>query len=350
MPSIKKILVLSRENITNYGDPIIADCCKYLIEKTASENNIPVHVSISDVYEKDPQVLFEAVKAAEIIVFPGGGINSMKFNRLILDIVKKAQENRERPVFFNAIGLNNRNPNKKNEKLLVEIFNQLNVKQITTRGDIEELKRLAVNNKEFQSKWVFDPALWAGEAYGVTREVGSKLVGVGLIRPEIFMENGCDFSIENVFSMYLSIINELNARKLEWRLFTNGMKRDHRFGKELLKRLNLDVAIYLGENTNSKEQLIERIAQFGGIIATRLHANIIATALDIPSVGLVWNSKLSLFGKLIDCSDRYIEVEKLTDITYIVDKLEQARDEGYNHEHIESIKSITLETVRNIIS
>ena len=57
MGDVKEILVFSRMHITNYGDPIIGDCCKYLLEKTAAEQNICVKVSIADVYEKKMETI-----------------------------------------------------------------------------------------------------------------------------------------------------------------------------------------------------------------------------------------------------------------------------------------------------
>lgn len=345
----KKILVFSRLNISNFGDPIIADCCKYIIEKTAREKKIRVNVSIADIYEKNTEIMKLKLKGKKAVVFPGGGMNSVVFNNIILQIFEIIEEQKYTSIFFNAIGILRVNPKKKNEKLLEEIYNKKQVQQITTRGDLEQLQKYIHTPKKYPCKLVFDPAIWVNEAYGVERKEDSDTIGIGVIRPEIFQKNGSKLSEENVLQMYVNIIRELESRGYKWKLFTNGMKEDYKFGIQLLEHLGMDKKKYMDPIVKSPLELVKKIAEFKAVIAARLHANIIATSLQIPSIGLVWNDKMNLFAGIIGSEDRYIENEQLLDGKYVIDKMEDAIRTGYNLEKINEMKEITVKTIENIL-
>jgi glycerophosphoryl diester phosphodiesterase len=60
-----------------------------------------------------------------------------------------------------------------------------------------------------------------------------------------------------------------------------------------------------------------------GMIACRMHSNIIAYALGIPSVGLVWNEKMTFWGQKCGYPGRYIS-SNLLSAEYITDTLEQS--------------------------
>ena len=345
----KKILVFSRLNIKNFGDPIIADCCRYIIKKVAKENKIRARVTIADVYEKDPAVMAKVLRKKDAVVFPGGGMNSVVFNNIVLDIMKEIKKNPSTSIFFNAIGILRVKPKKKNEDLLKEIYNHDQVKQVTTRGDLEQLKQYIHTEKKYPTKLVFDPAIWVNEAYGISKKEDAEVIGIGVIRPEIYKSNGNEFSEEDVLNMYKGIIHELEARGHKWKLFTNGMKDDYKFGVKLLQEMNLDKKKYLGKNVKDCHELVRTIAGFKAVIAARLHANIISTSLQVPSVGLVWNDKMNLFAQIIGCEERYVKPDSLLDSKLIVDQVEAAIENGYDQEKIDAMKAITVETIKNIL-
>lgn len=345
----QNIIVFGRQNITNFGDPIIADCCQYVLKKAAAENKIRANVTIADIYEKDTEVTKKKLKNADKIVFPGGGMNSVVFNNLILETLKLLNPKKNTSIYFNAIGILKVNPKARNEKLLREIFNRPDVKQITTRGDYPQLLKYVNRMPEYPCELVLDPAIWTNETYQISRDETSDVIGIGVIRPEIFMKNGNDFSEDDVLNMYCNIIQELNKRGYKWQLFCNGMKDDYRFGVKILKHMNLDKNIYLGANVENSRQLVEKIASYKAVIAARLHANIISTSLDIPSVALVWNDKMNLFADIIGCPERYLSVKHLLDGEYIIDTLETAIREGYNSDKIAIEKKKTMTTFYNIL-
>ena len=136
---MRKIIVFSREKITNYGDPIIADCAKYILQKLAREEGLDVKVSIVDVYAKDGDKLQKVLDEANALVFPGGGMNSVKFNQVVAGILDRVSNRSDIDVYFNAIGINRRRAHVENEKLLQDLFSRPQVRQVTTRGDLNRL-------------------------------------------------------------------------------------------------------------------------------------------------------------------------------------------------------------------
>lgn len=345
----KKILVFGRLEVENYGDPIIADCCKYLIEKVAMMQQIPVKATMADIYEPNMRVLRYQLQGQDAVVFPGGGMNSPTFNRMVIKILDLIEEEGKASVFFNAIGIARVNPKKGNPTLLKEMLNRPEVKQVTTRGSIKKLRKYLSTEKVYPPRLVLDPAVWVNEAYGIEKNADAKVIGVGVIRPEIFMRNGSELSVEDIYQLYMDIIKELEYRGYEWQLFTNGWKEDYRFGVSLLKRMGRDRNIYLGDNVKSARQLVEKIAGYRAVIAARLHANIIATSLNVPSIGLVWNDKMNMFAKTVKCEERYISGEALADTGHIVDLMEDAMVNGYDTEEIERMKRKTIRTIKNIV-
>ena len=343
----KKILVFSREHITNYGDPIIADCCEYLIKKVAKENGVAVETSIADVYETNEQVIEKKVSNNDIIVYPGGGLNSTKFNKNLIDIINIVERAGNKTIFINAVGLLPYEEESKNVAMLKEIFNSPSVVQVTTRGDFEALQKILNPDKQQAAKWIFDPAMWVNEAYGISKKE-SDVIGIGVIRAEIFQANGLDFPRPLVVHMYSSIINELEKRNKKWCMFTNGMEADHEFGLKLLAKLKRDPKIHMKHPT-SKKSLVNTISGFEGVIASRMHANIIAASLDIPTIGLVWNEKLNYFGKLLNSVDNFINYPHLIDGKLIVDKLENALVSGYDLGSVGDVRARTLETFKQIV-
>lgn len=346
----KRILIFSRLKIDNYGDPIIADCCRYLIEKVAREEGIPVETAIADIYEPDEKVLRYQLERRDAVVFPGGGMNGPGVNRIVIKILDILEETGQADVFFNAVGISRKNVNKRNVKLLKKIFNRPQVKQITTRGSIKKLKRYLTAEKPYPPKLVLDAAMWVNEAYGVEKKKGAEVIGIGVIRPEIFGLLGWDISVDDVFRIYIDIIRELKRRGYQWQLFTNGSKQDYCFGELLLERMGLEKEQYMGENVASGQALVEKIAGYRAVIAARLHANIIATSLNIPSVGLVWNDKMNMFAGTVGCEERYISGETLFDAEYVVNQMEQAIRNGYDREKIDKMKKRTILTIKNIVA
>lgn len=345
----KNILIYKRKYKHNYGDPILADCCGYLIKKAAEESGIPVKVTMADVYCKLPFIIDFHLRHTDIVVYPGGGLNSVTFNQMLLRLFERIHTYDAIEIFINAVGITRIKPKKANVKLLKQLFHMPQIKQITTRGDIGKLEKYIADSKPYPPALVFDPAIWVNEAYCIERNPKSEIIGIGLIRPEIFEERKTDISENQVENMYIGIIEELEKRNYQWQFFTNGLYGEYRFGVQLLKKMGRSKRKYIGSHIFSARKLVKKIAGYQAVIAARMHANIIATSLGIPSVGLVWNDKMNMFAEMIGCEERYIPPERLMEAEYITNQMEAAMREGYDMERIEAMKKTTMHTIQNIV-
>ena len=122
------------------------------------------------------------------------------------------------------------------------------------------------------------------------------------------------------------MIEELQLRGLDFVLFTNGMKVDHKFGRLLVRRMNLSPDQLLRRPLSSPE-LLQMTKQFRVILSSRMHAGIVAHALDVPKVGLIWADKIDFFSSIVGERDTYFDENEL-DHVKIVDLLEEAREQS----------------------
>ena len=103
-------------------------------------------------------------------------------------------------------------------------------------------------------------------------------------------------------------------------------------------------------NMNLPENLFVKMSEYDGVISCRLHPGIISFSMNIPSVNLIWNTKVSSFYKRIGYPERAIErcdfvAEK------IVNKLEKAMKEGIvkDPEYLMSVYRALFTGVKKII-
>lgn len=287
------------------------------------------------------------LKDADVVIFAGGGIfqhSYMQLWRGIYPVIEYCKKHKI-PVYFNAIGIEK--PSVFIEHLLYKyLLNQKCVKAVTTRDDINYLKGLVQNKK--MCKQILDPALWAQECYTV-KKADSDLIGIGIIRPKIFSDSELMFCCKDAENMQLNIIKEIDRRGYKWELFCNGSDVDYEFGLKLLKILNKPANLIAPKPTDA-DQLVNRIKTYKAVAASRLHANIIATSLGIPTVGIVWNKKLTRFSEFIQTASTFITPDKFNDSIYIVNQLEIAMKQGLNRDRINFLKEDSYNTMKNILT
>lgn len=390
-----KVVIIGLENL-NLGDRIIEDTCKYLVKNLAPDlkiktmNLFPEEELMEDYKLKYPKtdVLIEKIsqrygrnficqmldfskwyrfskkgtsvyryyednlKKSKMVIIAGGGL--IKYSRenfwnALYSIVSYCNKARIH-VYFNAIGVEGFDKNNFYCQLLKYSLSKKCVKVISTRDDIETLKKY-VSNKKTELKVVGDPALWSVEKYELNDIQKNDIVGVGLIRGKIFTDYGTEFSEEQILQAYVGIVKELESRGYKWQLFCNGLKSDYRMGKDILSFLGLPVEEqYLAPRPTKAKSLVKRISEYKGIIGARLHSNIISAAYGIPSVSLVWNDKLKFFGEQINHAERFFSKEDFENPKMVVDKLELAMSEGYDDLIIKNLKLSTKESLEKFIN
>lgn len=292
------------------------------------------------------------IKDSDIIIIVGGGLIKFTyqfFGGAIIALLETAYKNRI-PVFFNSIGIEGYDEGNYKCQMLKKALNIPIIKSFTTRDDLKTLKEKYLNQKPpMPCNFVCDPAVWVSEIYKIKRNKFSDVIGIGIGRASLFVDNGIDFKKEQLFSLYYNLFKTLREKGYKVCLFTNGLSMDNDFAikiKTKLKESENMVELYIPQ---SPQELVTIIASFRGMIATRLHSNIIAYSLDVPSVGLVWNDKLSFFGKNIGASEYYLTCDKFQTDT-IINAMETAINNGYNQKLKEQFRNTIIQDIRQNVN
>lgn len=200
---------------------------------------------------------------------------------------------------------------------------------VFTRDDLETLiSKYYDNYPQRPILRVADPAVWASEVYGITKNQSS-VIGIGIARGEIFQDNGISVNPEEIRELYKAIVEKLIDEGNTVEVFTSGLPADNAFAELVCADLRVDGKNIYCRYPSCAYQLVEIISNYQAIVALRLHACIIAYSLEIPAIGLVWNDKLSLFGRNIHAEDNFIK-HKDFNSEYIVKQLYWAINRGYN--------------------
>jgi len=404
---MKNVLLCGLMYDSNFGDPIINKCCKYIIENILNEKEeIEIHeidlsgkksftqkykinrniryysirvigkiieklISITKLlnlksifnyldlinwYFSEEYMIMKKyyknkVRSADIIVFVGGGIIKYKYQNFYhyIDYVTKIATESNVPVYLNSVGVEGYDRANVKCRLLKEALNRNCVKGITTRDDIERLTKYIEKNISIGK--VADPAVFTREAYSINKRE-SEIIGLGVCRKNLFIDNEIQYMGEELIRLWTDIIKKLEDEGVRWRIYTNGLREDNEFAEELCETISRE----LGINCEGKmlipsndRELIEIIASFKGIIATRLHSSIIAYSLGVPSVGLVWNEKLKFFGETIGYPERFVEVKDFK-ADLLISKINQAIIEGYNEDLYLEYKNSVKSSLQNFLN
>lgn len=307
----RKVNILLVEIINrNLGDTVISETTEYLLQRCiprSRRDHYQIHPY--NIYSRD----YAMVECADLIIFAGGGIIKYKredFYAYIAEIVECAQK-RDIPVYFNAVGIEGYDETDEKCQLLKNALNSPCVKGISVRDDEKTLRHSYLTpNNNIWTKQVMDTAFFTKKVYRVSADKTSHVIGLGITRSRLFEDHGMS-QINKEFQLrfWKEIINLLEQKGYRWKLFVNGFKSDFDFAQEVLEYVGKgeEGEKYLVPRLAEGQELVETIASFQGIIAGRMHANIIAYSLGVPSIGLVWNDKLLYWGNLIGYPERFIE-------------------------------------------
>ncbi|WP_211464146.1 polysaccharide pyruvyl transferase family protein [Collimonas silvisoli] len=129
---------------------------------------------------------------------------------------------------------------------------------------------------------------------------------------------------------FLELARQASASGYQVHLFTNGAPEDEVFKNMLAADLSPGQVLNLPRPA-LPAQLVANISRCGGVIAHRLHANIVAYSLDIPSIGLSWDSKVQSFFSLTGRDDFFIR-ESIPDVAGTLKLLQHALQTGAGKE------------------
>lgn len=318
-----KILLVQITN-KNFGDSVIADNTRFLLKK-ATKYAWWKKYEILD-YAINTEDLAQ-IRYVDAIVFAGGGLIKFRQENLyrqVSQIIMEAQKH-EVPVFLNCVGVEGYDEQDPRCLQLVEAINQPCVKMITVRDDIACLKEHYIENERIRVREVFDPALYSEETYKTIKCDLDETIGLGIAREDLYKDYGITSIDRNyLIKFWKDVISLLEQKGYRWEIFTNGLDTDEAFAQIILDEVGHGKKIR--QPFNARE-LISQIRRMSGMIACRMHSNIIAYSLGIPSIGLVWNEKMTFWGTKCGYPERYIPYTKLEART-VVEALVSALQEG----------------------
>lgn len=324
----KKVNILLVEIINrNLGDTVIADNAAYLVHKTCPYL-VGRHCNIQhyDIASED----YELVSASDLIIFAGGGIikyRQEQFYEHMVSIIHCAQENNI-PVYLNCVGVEGYDEEDERCQSLKKALNSDCVKAVTVRDDYELFRHCYIQRKGVEVSEAVDPAIYSPNVYGLKRCKDSHTIGLGIARWRIFEDYGIpEVDRQYQLDMWKGVIQQLEERGYQWKLFVNGLRSDYDFALEVLAYAGYGQQEHLVQRPVYSRELVEAIAGFEAVIACRMHANIIAYALGIPSIGLVWNEKMTFWGRRIGHEDRFLTQESFVP-ELIVGRMEQSIRQG----------------------
>ncbi len=292
------------------------------------------------------------VESADFIIIGGGQLlmdNYLAFPLKINELMNIAKEMKKMVIFFSCgvgetwscIG----------SYMLNKILANKNIVLITTR-DYDSQKVLYKIIRRRKSCHVsFDPAIFSAEVFHKAADTQSRIIGLGIMNPRIM-----DRSLNEVKRMSMNEFRRLWENLSEmlvdngWEvfIFTNGCCNDHSFAMSLFEGKRKRNITHLKRATDP-ETLVHQISRCKAIVAHRLHANIIAYSLGVPSVGLIWDRKVKSFGELTGRSNFFIEPDGMNIFT-IKRKLDQAIEQGIDKKQLMDFKAKAEFDMKNFLT
>ncbi len=279
------------------------------------------------------------------VIFAGGGIVKYKYQQfhIYIDEFTKRADELGVPVMMNAVGVEGYDANDPECMLLKRALNRDCVKYISTRDDIDTLSDKYCENGQ-KTALVADPVCSLSFMKPLRKKphVGH-IIGLGTVRSGLFVDNDIDFTREDMLKFWSLLVSEIKKRGMQCKIFCNGTIDDMIFQDDLAAYMGLSDAEkkdLMYERPTSVGQLARYINGFDAVITGRLHASIIAYSYSVPSVGLVWNDKQRMFGRITGHPERFIEPENFN-AESVIDAVEAAMKTGYDEEKRRSFTSTT---------
>lgn len=324
-----QILLLTNRDSDNLGDQVIEACDISLISTVMKNLNISkeqfkitsraASMVPSAYFETgNPELLKRAdknIQNSDMVIFGGAPLFNYMYQifsertAITLEIAQKYNK----PVLFSAIGVENYHEDNPKCQHLKQTLNFDCVKQITTRDGFEKLKQFK-SKEDLVIDKVSDPAVFSSEVFRkfhADTENKKKKIGIFILRSNGFTDNGVDFDRQKSAEFWKNLTSYLDEHEYDYELLTSGHFGDEAFMDYLIRagKIPAKKCVF---NMNVPEKLIAKISSYDAVISTRLHPSIISFSLGVPSLGIVWNSKVQKFYESIGYADRTMDITSVT--------------------------------------
>lgn len=341
---MNRIIVVGDLSSTNLGDPLLTQCCGYIVKHVLGEQDIPIelfdiagrrpaHVKTSSYHPvpnhrksrlfgfvreeimpvvrwflRDARVFRKRMSRIDsdnaIFIIAGGAlISSSLFYALRLHEIVRIAHRHNGKVIFNSVGIEKSVYNHGLAKYIIRnLLKQKEVVAFSTRDHVEDIPYLT-KRRDF-CKQTPDPGLFASETYNVGKK-NSQIVGLSVISCQAYQsiaqndKRAESITPDYLISYWSAIIRHLQRKGLDYRILTNGGIADYEMAKKLVASMGLDEDKYLLPVPQTPSELVSQLSMFKMVIAHRLHACIISSSLNIPIIPLVWSNKVRVFAEMI---------------------------------------------------
>jgi polysaccharide pyruvyl transferase WcaK-like protein len=296
----------------------------------------------------------EAVAWADLCMLDGGQLlmdNDLNFP-LKIHALAGLTKSRQKPVVFFGCGVG-----KRWSPIAKHLFaNTLEIDEVSTIyvRDRYSYNHLIGHLPNVSHKVVasYDSALWAAEAYNISRITSSPTIGLGVTTPNVLKRYKRSINYDSILTFWEDIAVCLHQRGQAFQLFTNGALEDDLFALQVAGRVSAKLGMpqetLLAARPLSALDLVRQISNYKAVMAYRLHANIIAYALQIPSIGLIWDEKVRYFGEETNRSEFFLDADILAPAE-IVDRLFFAAQKEIDQIRLQSMKETLLDDLRNAL-
>jgi polysaccharide pyruvyl transferase WcaK-like protein len=215
--------------------------------------------------------------------------------------------------------------------------------------DRESVERWHANFGTPAAEKVWDPGFLVSDLYAAPdiAERRRPLIGIGITNPDTLAlhHDGCSPAIPRgeYIDFFAKLIKKSHQHGRDVELFTNGAFDDQQFAEQFLAHYHQTAPdshhqVSVAERPTTPKELSVTIARYDGLIAHRLHANIIAFSYGISHVGLGWNSKMEGCFSEIGRSKYLLSADELSDADRAIELLNEAMMDPIGSDQIAAIK------------
>lgn len=304
-------------------------------------------------------VLEETMAETDLLIIGGGNLlmdNHLNFPLKIYFAVQAAEAQGVRVVFLSCgvgeywswIG----------RKLIGKSLRRKTVGHISVRDD-QSMTNLCREFPKVQTPTdkIVDPGVFISDLYGVSPATTGRSapIGLGVMHPFELKKrsDGHDFRMKMEQEFWTRLARSLIEEGYRVRIFTNGAMSDHSFAETVASevpsdvRARNDVGQLLCRRPRHPRELVAQIRRFGGVVAYRLHANVVAYSLGVPGVGLIWDRKVKAWFKEAD-RERFA-LRPHVKPREVVEALSWALQEGIDEQYKSSMKENVRRSVTRVM-
>ncbi|MCQ2203691.1 MAG: polysaccharide pyruvyl transferase family protein [Bacteroidales bacterium] len=359
-----KIALLGLHTDSNLGDPLICETVKALYDKYEDDaiewkfvnlrkfsqfmprspyyffikktcgllNRLNRKVNLKFLYEMrvhlSSLLMDYYIKGQDKAIIAGGGIIHYKFHDYCLGIssfIKSASRHKV-PVVINAVGIEGYDSSNVRCLVFTKYLSYPNVKFISTRDDIEVLRKNYLNSQSCASiAKVVDPVIFCSKLFNINSPK-TECIGIGLIRKSIFKDYQLNYPPNYLVDFYCQLAISLEKKGVEYCFFSNGLASDGDIISDIESSLGRKINVVIPTST---ESLMSVISQFRGIITARMHSCIVAYSYNVPAVAINWCDKIKFWMKNINKEYCCMELDEL-DAEQAIELLLKSVQEGYD--------------------